>query len=235
VPAALFDQTLAPRVRNTRPFGTVSISVLLHAVALVVVLAWHVTASTMPLPDPPSVPVFVASRVEVPTPPPVRPVTRTPTTAINPIPTTPPQGFTKEPDTLTPVAGPPPLGTLPVGPSGPGGFAAGPTTIVSTLQVPPAPPSVVHVGGEIKAPTRVHYVAPTYPSIAQISRVEGEVLLEATIDETGAVRNVVVRHSVPLLDRAAIEAVSQWRYSPTLLNGRPVSVIMQVGVKFTLK
>jgi protein TonB len=106
------------------------------------------------------------------------------------------------------------------------------------LSAPPpqAPrPTIVRVGGEIKPPTRLVYVPPSYPSIAQTARIEGEVLLEATIDETGAVKNVVVRQSIPLLDRAAIEAVSKWRYSPTLLNGQPVAVIMTVGVRFSLR
>src|SRR5262245_7227844 len=119
MPAALFDQTLAPRVRNTRPFGTVSISVLLHALALVVVLAWHITASTMPLPDPPSVPVFVASKVEVPTPPRVRPVAPTPAVSRSPVPLTAPETITAEVDT-PPVSGPPPVPGLQVGPASPG-------------------------------------------------------------------------------------------------------------------
>jgi protein TonB len=60
------------------------------------------------------------------------------------------------------------------------------------------------------------------------------VLLEATIDEKGNVTNLSVLRSVPLLDRAAIEAVAQWKYEPTLLNGRPVPILMSVSVRFEL-
>ena len=59
-------------------------------------------------------------------------------------------------------------------------------------------------------------------------------ILEALIAEDGSVRNVKVLRSVPLLDAAAIDAVRQWRFTPTLLNGIPVQVIMSVTVSFTL-
>jgi len=66
-------------------------------------------------------------------------------------------------------------------------------------------------------------------------RVEGTVILEAIIDATGVVQNVTVLRSVPMLDRAAIEAVQQWRYTPTRLNGQAVPVIMTVTVTFSLR
>ena len=76
---------------------------------------------------------------------------------------------------------------------------------------------------------------PVYPPIAIQAKRYGTVVLEAVIDETGTVRDVTVLRSVPLLDRAAIDAVRQWRYSPTKLNGVPVTIIMTVTVTFTLK
>ena len=79
------------------------------------------------------------------------------------------------------------------------------------------------------------YAPPVYPPIAITARVEGTVVLEATIDESGAVNNLRVLESIPLLDRAAIEAVSRWRYTPTRLNGKPVAVLMTVRVTFTLR
>ena len=78
-------------------------------------------------------------------------------------------------------------------------------------------------------------VPPVYPTIAQTAKVEGMVILEATIDETGPVRDVSVLRSIPLLDRAAVDAVSRWRYLPTTLNGVAVPVIMTVTVSFTLR
>ena len=65
-------------------------------------------------------------------------------------------------------------------------------------------------------------------------RVEGVVILETVIGATGSVEQARVLRSVPLLDDAAVAAVSQWRYTPTLLNGVPVPIIMSVTVNFTL-
>jgi len=86
----------------------------------------------------------------------------------------------------------------------------------------------------VRPPLKVHHVAPTYPAIAQAARVSGIVTLEALIGEDGSVRNAKVLRSVPLLDAPALEAVRQWRFTPTLLNGVPVQVIMSVTVTFTL-
>jgi protein TonB len=80
----------------------------------------------------------------------------------------------------------------------------------------------------------VHHVAPSYPPIAQAAKISGVVILEALIAEDGSVREVKVLKSVPLLDEAATAAVRQWRFTPTLLNGVPVQVIMSVTVSFTL-
>jgi protein TonB len=77
-------------------------------------------------------------------------------------------------------------------------------------------------------------VNPLYPPIAAAARVQGTVVLEATIDENGNVVNLTVLRSVPLLDGAALEAVRQWEYEPTLLNGSPVPILMTVSVRFEL-
>lgn len=106
-----------------------------------------------------------------------------------------------------------------------------------TLAPPPTPTPVrpVRPGGNIKPPARVAYTAPEYPAIARTARIEGTVYLEATIDESGVVRDVRVLRSVPLLDAAAIAAVSRWRYTPTRLNGVAVPIILTVTVTFTLR
>ena len=100
---------------------------------------------------------------------------------------------------------------------------------------PPPPPEPVRVGGNIAPPTKVRDVPPTYPPVAQAARVQGVVILEAIIGPAGAVTEVKVLRSVPLLDDAAIAAVQQWQYTPTLLNGVPVPIIMTVTVNFTLQ
>lgn len=91
------------------------------------------------------------------------------------------------------------------------------------------------MGGEIDPPTRLVYKPPVYPQVAIAARLEGTVILEATIDAQGVVQNVTVLRSMPMLDKAAVEAVRQWRYTPTRLNGQAVPVIMTVTVTFSIK
>jgi TonB family protein len=92
----------------------------------------------------------------------------------------------------------------------------------------------VRVGGAIKEPRKLKDVRPEYPSIAKEARVQGVVILECTISPEGTVADARVLRGIPLLDQAAIAAVKQWIYQPTLLNGEPVPVIMTVTVNFTL-
>ena len=91
----------------------------------------------------------------------------------------------------------------------------------------------IRVGGQIRPPIRIKEVAPVYPAIAQSARVQGDVVIEATIDDEGKVADARVVKSVPLLDQAALDAVRQWEYQPSLLNGVPTAVVMTVTVKFT--
>jgi TonB family protein len=95
--------------------------------------------------------------------------------------------------------------------------------------------SPVRVGGTIKAPQRLKHVPPVYPPIAQSARVQGVVIVEATIGTDGLVAGATVVRSIPLLDQAALDAVRQWEFAPTLLDGKPVPVIMTVTVSFTLQ
>ena len=112
------------------------------------------------------------------------------------------------------------------------------SALVAEATPPPPPPpprqSVLRVGGNIRPPQKIADVAPTYPPIAMASRIEGIVILEAVIAEDGSVRDVRVLRSIALLDAAAMEAVRRWRFTPTLLNGQPVPVVMTVTVAFRL-
>ena len=105
---------------------------------------------------------------------------------------------------------------------------------------PPPPPRdgveqvPLRVGGSIKAPTKVRDVPPDYPPEALQAGIGGIVILEATIGTDGRVRNAKILKSIPQLDQAAIDAVSQWEYTVTQLNGQPVPVIMTVTVNFSL-
>ena len=103
---------------------------------------------------------------------------------------------------------------------------------------PPPPPDVrkpVRIGGELSAPALLLRVPPVYPELAQKAHIQGLVILEAAVDEHGAVTNVKVLRSVKFLDEPALDAVRQWRYSPLLLNGQPMPFVLTVTVSFTIE
>ena len=91
----------------------------------------------------------------------------------------------------------------------------------------------LRIGGQIKAPTKIKDVPPVYPAMAQSARVAGVVTIEMTIGPDGKVIDAKVVRSIPLLDQAALDAVRQWEYTPTLLNGVPVPVLVTVTINFT--
>ena len=93
----------------------------------------------------------------------------------------------------------------------------------------------IRLTGSIRPPTKIKDVRPTYPIDAQSKRIQGQVLIEATIGVDGSVTDARVVRSIPELDRAALDAVRQWRYTPTLIGGVPSPVIMTVTVSFTLQ
>ncbi len=92
--------------------------------------------------------------------------------------------------------------------------------------------SAVRVGGQVKPPTKIKDVKPVYPEIARSRRVAGVVTIEATIGTDGKVIDAKVVRSVPMLDQAALDAVQQWEYTPSLLNGAPVPVMVTVTITF---
>jgi protein TonB len=118
----------------------------------------------------------------------------------------------------------------------PGGVAGGILGAIVTAPPPPPPPRVapVRVGGDVSAPRLIHRVDPDYPPIAVGAQIEGMVILEATVDSTGAVKDTRVLRSHGVLDDAAIAAVQQWRYEPLRLNGQPTPFILTVTVAFSL-
>ena len=115
----------------------------------------------------------------------------------------------------------------------PGGVVGG---VVGGLDAAPPPPApVIRVGGVIREPKKIRDVAPVYPNIAKTAKIQGVVILEAQISPQGRVEGVKVLRSIPTLDEAAVEAVKQWVYTPTLIDGVPVSVVMTVTVNFLLR
>jgi TonB family protein len=84
------------------------------------------------------------------------------------------------------------------------------------------------------APALLERVEPEYPGLAARAHVTGIVILEAVVDRNGRVADVRVLRSIPLLDKAAVEAVRKWHYSPLLLNGTPERFALTVTVGFNL-
>lgn len=135
-------------------------------------------------------------------------------------------------DDLPPGDGPGGLCLVNCG-SGPDGDALGRVAVFPDLD-PPAPVRAGQ-GGVVREPRKIRQVTPVYPALAIAARVQGRVVLDCVIDREGRIGSLSVLSGNPLLEAAAVEAVRQWRYTPTLLDGSPVAVVLTVTVEFTLR
>lgn len=100
----------------------------------------------------------------------------------------------------------------------------------------PVPRPLDHPSALPTSPRKIRDVRPVYPAGALQARQQGVVVLDSTISTAGCITSVqVIRSTVPMLDFAALRAVTEWRFTPTLVDGRPVPVIMTVTVNFTLQ
>jgi len=99
---------------------------------------------------------------------------------------------------------------------------------------PPPPTAPLRVSTTVQSALLIFGPKPLYPPLARAARVQGTVRLTAIIGTDGAIRNLTLISGPPLLVRASLDAVQQWRYKPTLLNGSPVEVVTEVDVNFTL-
>ena len=241
MPRDLFIETLTHKYAPKRSKWTIAGSILAHTALLGAVLVMPILSAldnyvvsahkliytpppvmlVKPVPPPPKVtaPVTPVNTDVAPLAPPVNPVT------------------TDTPASVASGPPPPPGFDMRIGKVGVLGVDGGDrNSVVDTFRKPePKKPEPVHVGGDIKTPARIYYVDPRYPSVALAVKEEGTVTLEATIDEAGNVKDLKVIGSRPLLDTAAMEAVSKWRYTPTRLNGVAVPVILTVRVTFALR
>jgi periplasmic protein TonB len=222
------------------------VSMTLHAAGVAALLALP-AFTTEALPDPPQRTIYdpiVLATVQIAPPPPPPPVGRRPAgggprrpgpaVAARPVVSiTPPTGDPvpthNEDEELPPDArfcfnceGTPPIGNpaLPVG--SPSGDDTGGST------------GPIRVGRLVRPPTKLRDARPIYPDIARQARVQGAVVIACIIAPDGRVDEVQVVSGHPLLQEAALDAVRQWRYTPSLLNGVPVPVIMTVTVNFIL-
>jgi protein TonB len=110
-----------------------------------------------------------------------------------------------------------------------------PGLLPSPAAAPTPEQTPVRVGSGIQRPTKVKDAIPAYPALARAAHVEGIVIVEATIGPNGKVQDARILRSIQLLDAAALDAVRQWEYIPTLLNGVPIAVVMTVTVDFRLR
>ena len=103
----------------------------------------------------------------------------------------------------------------------------------------PPPPSVrpngpVRVGSHIRQPKAIVQVLPKYPALARQEHIQGQVQIDAVLDEQGNVIEMKIVSGPPLLYQAALDALKQWKYEPTYLNDRPIAVQMIVTITFQL-
>jgi len=99
---------------------------------------------------------------------------------------------------------------------------------------PPPPQERIRVGGQVQSARLVNQPRPVYPPLARQARIQGTVRLEAVINKEGLIEELTVVSGHPLLIKAAQDAVLQWQYQPTLLNGVAVEVITTIDVNFTM-
>jgi periplasmic protein TonB len=211
---------------------TLALSVIAHLLVLTLVVVIPLFATDV-LPEPHRVIEFVeVMPVVAPPPPPILRAREQPqrdTALSNVAPLEEPQGVAPEPEPA--IAEP-----FDVPPSLVDGVAFGDDSPVSNpVPPPPRDQERVRVGGAIARPERVHYVAPIYPAVARAAHIEGTVILEAVIGTDGSVQELRVLRPVPFLSDAALEAVREWLFTPTRLNGEPVPVVMTVTVTFSLR
>ena len=235
MPRDLFGNVTDPSITlGTRKWYSVPLSFLAHTCAVgALIVAPLVATGALPMPDSGPMVIDLAPPPLPQPPPPRRARPATPQVNRDAAPTVAPNTIAPEPELPEPFE-----------PAGSDVAIADLGTIEgASAIVPPPPPKVesppskpVPVGGNIKSPQRVNYVAPEYPAIALSARVRGMVIIQATIDTQGRVQEArVLRSDSALLNDAAIAAVRQWVYTPTLLNGIPVSVVMTVTVQFRMQ
>lgn len=235
------DVTRPPAGLGSQATYTVPLSILTHAAVVVILVIVPIVATDDKLQIPSSIVAMVVPPAvpEPPPPPMARSVTPAAPSAIPDrtfAPSTAPESIAE--DTGPPVPpGIPVIGGVKDG-SDIGMIGGLPGAGGISIPGPPpaaAPSGPIRPGGRVKYPEKVRDVRPVYPQIAISGGVEGRVIIEAIIAVDGRVKDARILRSIPLLDRAALEAVNQWVFSPTLLNGVPVPVLITVSVDFKLR
>jgi protein TonB len=248
----MFDSIVHPSSGVPRQrWTTTALSAAAHVVITVALVLSTILATDV-LPVPRDVITFVSVAPPPPPPPPPpavpepeplpKPPVVTKTAVPRPAPTiakAPVAAPVEAPDTIAPETGLEGGEFEPVVEAGfenglPGGIAGGIMGGFENIGLPPPPSEPVRIGGAIAAPRLAYRVEPEYPEIAVRAQMEGTVILEATVDETGTVKDARVLRSRGVLDDAAVRAVEQWRYEPLMFNGQPTPFVLTVTVTFSL-
>ncbi len=236
MPAELFRSDL-PSTPVRRRASLLPISVATHVAVIAAVVIGPLVAPGE-LPEPARPLLYAVTAVDLPAPPPVRMAAPPPG---NPAGTSPDKAPIEAPNAIPPDREIEPQSFGPGVDGEDAGLLPGVEGGIALPQPkpyeppPPKPTGPLKVGGQIERPRPLRTVAPIYPAIAQSSRVEGSVTIEAIIGEDGTVGEARVMAGHQLLQAAALDAVKQWTFTPTRLNGQPVAVIMTVTVVFTLR
>jgi protein TonB len=241
----MFEQTFVQAQAQTRRPWTVAVSLTVQCVVVLLLLPIPLLhPETLGLVAPPNA-RLITTWINQPPPPPAVAQAVAHTTATLSAPADPrPFLYPVAPThsaSIAPVAAPPEV-AMPSAWAGPVGLSIGPA-LTSALPPPvapvaPKPPVVnsgpVRVSQGVEGAKLVFNPRPVYPRIAIETRSQGVVRLEAIIGADGKIRNLRVLSGSALLVNAALDAVKQWRYQPTMLNGVAVEVLTEIEVNFTL-
>lgn len=243
----MFEQTFVQTQAQTRRPWTVAVSLSLQCLVIGILLLLPLLhVETLRMPDPPQ-PQLIRTWITQPPVPPQKATSRVATVSAPAA----PRPFIYRPpsDHPTSIAN---LEAPSIDPdttawSGPPAGAFGPSIGVGTAMLPPraevkplpatvkpAATGPLRVGTGVQGAKLVYSPSPAYPPIAKAARSQGVVKLEAIIATDGSIKNLRVVSGPPLLVNAALEAVQQWRYHPTLLNGVAVEVLTEIDINFTL-
>lgn len=252
----MFEQTFVSGGKTKKPWTVLvafGIQTVLILVAVIIPMVWFDVLPTAQLQS------FLVAPPPPPPPPPP-PAAAPPVKVVKVIPRQfdagklmAPKVVPKEVATIKEEELPPPsagvagvVGGVPGGVAGgtPGGVLGGIIGSVPSAAPPPPPPPKeapkpatpqrIKVGGNVQSAKLVRQPRPVYPALAKQARISGVVRLSAIISKDGTIQHLEVISGHPLLVPAALEAVKQWVYQPTLLNGEPVEVQTQIDVNFTL-
>jgi protein TonB len=239
----MFEDSLVEstgKLRSGRTKYTTMLSFLLQC-ALIGVLVLIPLIYTEALPAKAMLTTLVA-----PPPPPPPPPPPTPTVVVKKVSTDIIDGAlrtpTKIPDKIKKIVeeeAPPPVSSSVgviggVGPAGSAGGVLGGVLASANSAAPKIEVKRLRVSQGVQASKLISQPKPVYPPIAKQARVQGQVVLQAVISKTGTIENLKVVSGHPMLTQSALDAVRNWRYQPTVLNGEPVEVETTINVNFSL-